>query len=186
MKASTFDALTRGLATPSSRREAMRRWAALFSASALGGTALSTLSPGIALASGGNSDCAHFCNAIFAPGSARGTCKSDAAHGTGLCYTCGPKASGGTQAICCTTDSNGFCTSYSGATCCSSGQTCQSGTCASACPAGQTDCNGTCTNLSNDCFNCGACGNSCEAVGGSPGCCGSGFCICGGGGCAFG
>src|SRR5439155_6204908 len=38
----------------------------------------------------GNSDCAHFCQQV-PPGASRGKCVSDAAHGTGLCFQCGPK-----------------------------------------------------------------------------------------------
>lgn len=131
MKRDTFDEITKILATSPSRRQALRRIAGLLFGGTMGGGILTTLSPGVALASGGNSDCAHFCNAIFPPGPDRGQCKSDAAHGIGLCYTCGPKSPGGSQPICCSTDSNGQCTSYSSATCCVSGQTCQSGICVS-------------------------------------------------------
>jgi len=35
---------------------------------------------------GGNSECAAFCNDAFPPGSARGHCKADAAHGEGACF----------------------------------------------------------------------------------------------------
>ena len=158
MKPGTFDDLTRRLASTTSRRSAFRRIAGMLAGGTVGGAALAALSPGVALADGGNSDCAHFCNAIFAPGDARGQCKDDAAHGTGLCYTCGPKASGGSQPICCATDSNGFCTSYSSATCCSSGQTCAGGTCVFGCP-GVILSNGTCA---QDCSqthmcSCGQC-----------------------------
>lgn len=40
----------------------------------------------------GNDECAHFCNAAFPPGPERGKCKSQAAHGEGPCYECGPAA----------------------------------------------------------------------------------------------
>ena len=123
MKPKTFDDLTRALAKPNSRRLTLRRLAGMLGLGTLGGAGLAELTPGVALAGGGNSDCAFFCNAVFAPGTARGQCKDDAAHGTGLCYTCGPKSPGGSQAICCPTDVNGFCTSYSTATCCSGGRT---------------------------------------------------------------
>jgi hypothetical protein len=162
MKSGTFDDLTRTLASTTSRRGAFRRIAGILAGGTVGGATLFELSAGVALADGGNSDCADFCNAIFAPGSARGQCKSDAAHGTGLCYTCGPKSSGGSQAICCPTDSNGQCTSYSSATCCGSGQTCQSGTCVVATCTGVVLCNGTCAHPC-DPFNpphacpCGSC-----------------------------
>ena len=129
MKRSTFDDLTKAVATSNSRRQALRRIVGILFGGTVGGVALAELTPGVALAAGGNSDCAHFCNAVFAPGSARGQCKDDAAHGTGLCYTCGPKSPGGSQPICCPEDSNGQCTSYSSATCCSGEQICQNGTC---------------------------------------------------------
>jgi hypothetical protein len=42
-------------------------------------------------AGGGNSTCAHFCATVFgADTPAAGQCTSDAAHGKGLCYECGP------------------------------------------------------------------------------------------------
>src|ERR1700687_2561248 len=40
----------------------------------------------------GNADCAHFCNTL-PPGPQRGQCKSDAAHGQGLCPECGGNVS---------------------------------------------------------------------------------------------
>ncbi|HEU5434171.1 MAG TPA: hypothetical protein VFU81_21045 [Thermomicrobiales bacterium] len=43
---------------------------------------------------GGNSACAHFCHEVFG-GSAAGHCTADAAHGTGLCFQCGPSAPDG-------------------------------------------------------------------------------------------
>ena len=43
---------------------------------------------------GGNSACAHFCHEVFS-GSDAGHCTSDAAHGTGLCFQCGPSAPDG-------------------------------------------------------------------------------------------
>jgi hypothetical protein len=122
MDPTKFDAFTKALATSTSRREAFRRIGAI-----LGGTALVGLIPGVALAD--NSACAHFCNAVFGPGPDRGKCTSDAAHGTGLCYTCGPSSPGGTQPICCPENSDGTCTSYSSATCCSDGTVCMSGSC---------------------------------------------------------
>jgi hypothetical protein len=57
---------------------------------------------------GGNSTCAHFCQGLLSS-AARGKCVSDAAHGKGLCFQCGPK--GTNQGLC-------------GQVCCSSGQTC--------------------------------------------------------------
>ena len=127
MELSKFNELTKALATATTRREALRRIGGI-----LGGTALAGLFPGLALA--GTSACAHFCNTVFGgdtPASAQ--CAADAAHHKGLCYTCGPASPGGTQTICCR-ESNGLCTSYSSATCCSSGLTCfANGTCAMPC-----------------------------------------------------
>ena len=57
---------------------------------------------------GGNSACAQFCQGLLSS-AARGQCVSDAAHGTGLCFQCGP--AGTNQGLC-------------GQVCCSSGQTC--------------------------------------------------------------
>src|SRR5215469_1191909 len=123
MESSKFDELTKILATSTSRRAALRRIGGI-----LGGTALAGLFPGLAFAS--NRDCAHFCNAVFgADTPAAIQCTSDAAHGRGLCHTCG---SANPSSICCTRNSSGFCTSYSGAQCpCESSQclTCQNGTC---------------------------------------------------------
>lgn len=161
MNRDTFNAFTKALATSTSGRRAVGRIGGILFGSILGGIALAELTPGVALASGGNSDCAHFCNAIFPPGSDRGKCKSDAAHGTGLCYTCGPARSGGSLPICCPANSNGQCTSYSSATCCSSGQNCTSGVCVSTC-SGVVLANGTCAqdcSASQRC-SCGFCDQS--------------------------
>ena len=154
MKESIFDDVTKALATATSRRQALRRIGGI-----LGGTALAGLFPGLALAD--NSACAHFCNSVFGPGPDRGKCKSDAAHGTGLCYTCGPASPGGTQPICCPQNPDGTCTSYSSATCCGSGQTCTNGTCVA------TNCdvlsNGTRAQPCTDSSQCN--GNFCDEEG---------------------
>src|SRR5215469_14426606 len=125
MEPSKFDELTKALATATSRRQALRRIGGI-----LGGTALAGLFPGLAFAS--NSACAHFCNAVFgADTPAAVQCTSDAAHGKGLCHTCG--SSTPASSICCTRNSSGFCSSYSPTLPC-------------ACPTGQTCCGGTCVN----------------------------------------
>jgi hypothetical protein len=152
MDSSKFDAFTKALATSTSRRETFRRIGGI-----LAGTALVGLIPGVALAD--NSDAAHFCNTVFDPGSDRGKCKSDAAHRTGLYYN--PNCGGNPQSVCCPTNPDGTCTSYSSATCCGTGQTCTSGTCAAAC-AGVVLSNGTCA-------------QTCSPFG-SP-CCGSNQCL---------
>ena len=133
MDRNRFDDLTRVLAQGTSRRQALKL---------LGGGLLAALVPGSVLAKGGgNSNCAKFCATTFgADTPAAGKCTSDAAHGKGLCYTCGPASSGGTKGICCSTNPNGTCTSYSSATCCSGSATCQNGTCVNPiqCPATDT------------------------------------------------
>src|SRR5262249_42880537 len=53
------------------------------------------------------------------PGPARGNCVSDAAHGTGLCYACGPRG----------TDT-GLC----GTMCCGASEVCSSGRCVATSP----------------------------------------------------
>ena len=161
MKENIFDELTKTMATSTSRREALRRIGGI-----LGGAALAGLFPGLALAD--NSACAHFCDSVFDPGPDRGKCKSDAAHGTGLCYTCGPASPGGTKPICCPKNPDGTCSSYSSATCCSSGQTCTNGTCVSNCTA-----NGGGCLQDSDC-----CSGVCDTYNGTCGCApdNGGFC----------
>jgi hypothetical protein len=130
MDATRFDRLTRALATSTSRRQALRRIGGT-----LGGAALASWPLGKALAKGGgNSECAHFCAQIFgADTPAAGQCTSDAAHGTGLCYSCGPASPAGTQQICCSQNADGTCSSYSGASCCTLYQFCFQGVCEESC-----------------------------------------------------
>lgn len=139
MESTRFEELTKSLATATSRRQALRRIGGI-----LGGTALAGLFPGLAFAS--NSACAHFCAAVFgADTPAANQCTSDAAHGKGLCYTCG--SSTPASSMCCTRNSSGFCSSYSGTHCpCDSSQclTCQNGACVSTCTSNQYCSNGTC------------------------------------------
>jgi hypothetical protein len=126
-----FDDLARTLAAMgTSRRQALR---------AVGGALLGALvvSPAqqvLADDNRGNSQCAHFCASVFgADTPAAGQCTSDAAHGKGLCYTCG--SSTPASSICCTRNSRGFCSSYSPTLPCScpSGQTCSNGQCVVTC-----------------------------------------------------
>ena len=124
MKPESFDAFTKWLATSESRRKALRQ----IGGSLGGGALAAALFPGLALAD--NSACAHFCASVFgADTPAADQCTSDAAHGTGLCYTCGSASPGGTKPICCPTNPDGTCSNYSSATCCSEGQVCQNGSC---------------------------------------------------------
>jgi hypothetical protein len=88
-----FDAWTKHLIAGTSRRAAVRTLGGI-----LVGGLLSALDWNRAAADdddddgSGNSACAHFCNQAFPPGRERGQCKSDAAHGGGPCYQCGPEA----------------------------------------------------------------------------------------------
>ena len=178
MEPSKFDELTKALATATSRRQALRRIGGI-----LGGTALAGLFPGLVFAS--NSTCAKFCNAVFgADTPAANQCISDAAHGKGLCNTCGSATP--PSSICCTRNASNYCTSYSGAACCSSSATCLNGSCcananvcgstclAAPCAASQCQkcdpttgtCVSTCTSTQtciggNCCDNAHVCGSTC-------------------------
>jgi hypothetical protein len=122
---------------------------------------------------GGNSACAKVCKSVFKPGKARGHCVSDAAHGTGLCYECGPAAVDTGLTLCGTscadtsTDVNncGACGTVCGSANTSS-VSCTGGSCQLTCNAGFADCdgdpsNGCETDTATDPNNCGACGTVC-------------------------
>src|SRR5579859_3530862 len=156
MKPGTFDTLTKALATPTLRREALSRMAGIFGLGTLTAVTQTALSPAVALASGSNYDCIYFCESVFPAGSNRTQCSTDAANGKGLCYSAGPRSTGGSKSICCPADSNGQCTSYSSATSCGSGQTCTQGTCVSTC-SGTTLLNGTCAQTCSGSPSCGSC-----------------------------
>jgi hypothetical protein len=155
MKPDTFDGLTKLLATPISRRRAFRRIGGILAGGSLAGVAALDLSPGVALADT-TYDCLYFCASLFPAGANRNQCLSDAKTGTGLCYSLGPKSPGGSTSICCPSDANGQCTSYTQTSSCGSGQTCQSGTCVSTC-SGTTLLNGTCAQPCSGGCSCGFC-----------------------------
>lgn len=174
MPATRFDELTKTLAGSTTRRQALRA----VTLAAVGGL-VGVRVTGTAYAA--NSACAKFCASVFGDNTpADEQCAADAAHGRGLCYSCGPASPGGgvtPAAICCTRTSSGYCASYTTAACCPSGQTCQNGTCITPCAsdggtcdpntpccAGLICCNGTCLNgndFGTDNNNCGSCGNVC-------------------------
>ena len=150
MDGNRFDQLSRFLGRGVHRRAAVAALAAL----AVGGVGEATArhkhkQHGRAAggnANGGNSACDVFCHTFFGDTQAAGECTSDAAHGTGLCVTCG---AANANKVCCANNSAGFCPDYKAASCsCPSGQTCQTGTC--QCPAAKTNCNGACVNLQTD------------------------------------
>lgn len=91
MDGNRFDDLTRAFGAGRTRRGVLKG----IGAAALSAVGITRLG-GKASAGGGNSACAHWCHANFS-GSAAGKCTSDAAHGTGACYQCGPASSGGMQ-----------------------------------------------------------------------------------------
>src|SRR5215467_9610468 len=163
MNPTKFDELTKELAKSTSRRQALRT---IVTASIGGVVGLGA----IRSVFGSNAFCDRWCHAVFGQTMAAGKCTSDAAHGTGLCVTCGSVAPAD---ICCARDSNGFCIGGTVvATCgCDSSQcqTCDSttGTCV-GCPPGSTCQNGQCS-----CSNPGVCGTY------QFGCDGNQNCACG-------
>ena len=196
-----FDDLTRAMAVAPSRRQ--------FVKTVLGGIAgglLASLGLGQAQAGGGNNDCAKFCAQVFGANTPEADkCTSDAAHGQGLCYECGPK-SDHTKTLCgktcvntktdtancgscghtCTAPANGSvtCTSGSCVSTCNAGYKLCNGSCipndqcCGGCPTGQTCCNGTtCVNTSTDTSNCGSCGHTCTAPANGSVTCTSGSCV---------
>ncbi|KFY68212.1 hypothetical protein V496_01234 [Pseudogymnoascus sp. VKM F-4515 (FW-2607)] len=81
---------------------------------------------------GGNSACAQWCAANFAP-TPGANCTRLAAHGTGPCYVCGPRSTNPREKLCGDACSDTSSDSINCGTCgnvCISGTTCQSGACA--------------------------------------------------------
>ena len=173
LKPSKFDELTKELAKSTSRRNALRTILTASIGGVVGLGAIRSVFGNRIKCSGGpsNSDCAHWCAAVFGPNTpAAGQCTSDAAHNRGACCQCGAVDP---ASICCIRDSNGFCvggTVVAGCFCDSTQcQTCDTnnGTCV-GCPPGQTCQNGQCTTSCTG----GVCGTytNCE---------GNGNCFCG-------
>lgn len=146
MEDQRFDDLTKRLAHPVSRQRLLKTAVA----ATIGGLFMGR---GGQVLAGGNSACAHFCNNTFPPGPDRGSCKSDAAKGMGLCYSpCGPNGSGGT--LC-----GG--PAYSTTTCCATTEcatgTCVSGTCSYTYAPTTTPCSGSAPCNSFFCSGTGTC-----------------------------
>jgi hypothetical protein len=131
----------------------------------LAGAAVAAAMPGRASAAkwdngNGNSDCAHFCNAIFPAGPERGVCKSAGAHAEGLCIQCDADVTricaGSNPPRCCPPAK--FCCGTSaccnpGQFCCPSRNTCvtcrtdqifDTATCSCKCPPGTEECGSVC------------------------------------------
>jgi hypothetical protein len=176
MDSSRIDDLTKALATATSRRQALKALAATTIGGLLG-------LGGIGTTFAKNSTCAQWCAQVFGDNTpADEQCAADAAHGTGLCSTCGPTSPTGGVApssICCTRNSSGYCSSYSptlpcscnasqcltcdssSGTCvgCPSGQTCQGGQCVTPCTASGGSCSGDSACCSGTCCQGTCCGS---------------------------
>ena len=109
MNPSKFDELTKELAKSTSRRHALRTILTASIGGVVGLGAIRSVFGNKIKCGGGpsNSDCAHWCAAVFGPNTpAAGQCTSDAAHNRGACCQCGAVDP---SSICCVRDSNGFC-----------------------------------------------------------------------------
>ena len=150
MNPTKFDELTKELAKSTSRRQALRT---IVTASIGGVVGLGAIRS--VFGAGGNSFCAQWCHAVFGETVAAGKCTSDAAHGTGLCVTCGTIAPAD---ICCVRGGDGFCIGGTVADTCGCDsdqcQTCDAttGTCV-GCPPGSTCQNGQCSCVPGTCGN---------------------------------
>jgi hypothetical protein len=147
-----------------------RRTALRIGAVSLGGAVLAGLLPGRTRAGGGNSDCAHFCDAIYPPGPGRGQCKSAAAHGTGVCGSCvdsGGFTCGGPVASCpgAGAGSGCFCfTSSEGTPGCGANDFCSN---LVSCPNGQSDCPANTFCTVNTCCGGPVCVQDCTGTSGA-------------------
>lgn len=144
MEDEKFDDLAKRVARPISRRQVVKTLVA----TTIGGLFIRS---GTGEAFADNSSCAHFCNATFPPGPDRGRCKSDGAHGQGLCATpCATSPPGGT--VCAAAQG------YANTTCCVSGQNCVNGTCAGVCTGPSLDACSFGAACSGQAAVCGGCG----------------------------
>lgn len=85
MDGERFDSMTRIVATAATRRRLLEGLAGSLVA-LVGGQQVTRAQ------NGGNSACAHYCREVLPAGRERGECTSQAAHGAGLCFECGPAA----------------------------------------------------------------------------------------------
>src|SRR5438270_6083664 len=161
MHPSNFDELTKVLASSTSPRHALRTIVAASVGSFFG-------LGGIRSVFGANRDCAKWCKQVFGPNTpAAMQCTSDGAHHKGLCITCPNSVT--PSSVCCVKNTSGYCSSYTGAHCCASGQNCQNGQCVTPCTqAGQACtvnnccspglcCNGICCSSGQTCLSSGCC-----------------------------
>jgi hypothetical protein len=141
MEDSRFDALTKAMATPTSRRQALKALGASVVGGILGLSRIGTALADKPLCRGNGSKCS------LGKQCCSGYCANN------VC-TCPPAPACNSACPC---PSGSTCVN---GTCCPSSQACN-GTC---CPSGQGCCNGTCTDL-NTTSNCGSCGNTCTSPG---------------------
>jgi hypothetical protein len=184
MEDERFDALTRMLAKPVSRRQVLKAVVATAMGGLLGGSHITEVgaksSRQLPCSRLPESTCCSYCQALFPtnPVAAlecyvvyvgsrgrRGPCTCLKGNGTACvtnpawynAYTCCNSTQTCIQRICC----SAHCTSCTSATHCT------------GCAPGYTVCSGTCRNLSTDTNNCSHCGTTCTGT--TPACC-SGMC----------
>lgn len=166
MDPTTFDAFTKALATPSSRRRALKGFvgAAVGGALGLGGIKkISSLAAGRKIAN----------SVTLVNQNSSGSTNTNRATSDPLAGATGGNASAQTGPITITEPLPQAGGSVpSGSVSCPPSQVCG----AVCCPSGQVCCSGTCVNLQTDPNNCGTCGNSCNGT--TPGRCQNGGCVC--------
>lgn len=139
-----FDDLARSLAENGHSRRGLLKVGLGFVGAAAAGVL-----PGVARAGGGNSSCVDFCKSVFPDGgSDYGHCVADAAHGEGLCFTCGPKAPPSHGPLCdtvCCAGTEVCCNHQCTSATCTGGHVFNTATCRCECPAtAPVECGGTC------------------------------------------